>query len=49
MPGHSRSSVKAMTARYKKYQALEDEAKAKQFLLDDFDDTTKYSSVQFLQ
>jgi hexosaminidase len=47
MPGHSRSSVKAMTARYKKYQALEDEAKAKQFLLEDFDDTTKYSSVQF--
>ncbi|KGJ90440.1 family 20 glycosylhydrolase [Colwellia psychrerythraea] len=47
MPGHSRASIKAMTARYKKYQALEDEAKAKQFLLEDFDDTTKYSSVQF--
>jgi len=47
MPGHSRSSMKAMTARFKKYQALEDDKKAKQFLLDDFDDTTKYSSVQF--
>jgi hexosaminidase len=47
MPGHSRSSMKAMTARFKKYQALEDEKKAKQFLLDDFADTTKYSSVQF--
>ncbi|MBL4940648.1 MAG: carbohydate-binding domain-containing protein [Colwellia sp.] len=47
MPGHSRSSMKAMTARYKKYLVKEDEAKAKQFLLDDFDDTTKYSSVQF--
>jgi len=47
MPGHSRSSMKAMTARYKKYQALEDEAKAKEFLLEDFEDTTKYSSVQF--
>jgi hexosaminidase len=47
MPGHSRSSVKAMTARYKKYQALEDEAKATEFLLEDFDDTTTYSSVQF--
>jgi len=47
MPGHSRSSMKAMTARYKKYQALEDEKKAKQFLLDDFADSTKYSSVQF--
>ena len=47
MPGHSRASIKAMTARYKKYQALEDEAKAKQFLLEDFQDKTKYSSVQF--
>ena len=47
MPGHSRASIKAMTARYKKYQALEDEKKAKQFLLEDFADTTKYSSVQF--
>jgi len=47
MPGHSRASIKAMTARYKKYQALEDEAKAKKFLLEDFEDTTKYSSVQF--
>ncbi|MBU2869220.1 family 20 glycosylhydrolase [Colwellia sp. E2M01] len=47
MPGHSRASIKAMTARYKKYQALEEEAKAKQFLLEDFDDKTEYSSVQF--
>jgi hexosaminidase len=47
MPGHSRASIKAMTARYKKYQALEDDKKAKQFLLEDFADTTKYSSVQF--
>ena len=47
MPGHSRSSMKAMTARYHKYQALEDEEKAKQFLLDDFDDKTQYSSVQY--
>lgn len=47
MPGHSRAAMKAMTARYKKYQALEDEEKATQFLLDDFDDTTLYSSVQY--
>ena len=47
MPGHSRAAMKAMTARYNKYQALEDEDKAKQFLLDDFDDKTQYSSVQF--
>jgi len=47
MPGHSRASIKAMTARFKKYQALEDEAKAQQFMLEDFTDKTKYSSVQF--
>jgi hexosaminidase len=47
MPGHSRAAMKAMTARYNKYQALEDEDKAKQFVLDDFDDTTQYSSVQY--
>ena len=47
MPGHSRAAMKAMTARYNKYQELEDEEKAKQFLLDDFDDKTEYSSVQF--
>ncbi|MDX2369429.1 MAG: family 20 glycosylhydrolase [Colwellia sp.] len=47
MPGHSRAAMKAMTARYNKYQGLEDEEKAKQFLLDDFDDKTEYSSVQY--
>lgn len=47
MPGHSRSSIKAMTARFNKLNAKEQEDKAKQFLLEDFEDTTKYSSVQF--
>jgi hexosaminidase len=47
MPGHSRAAMKAMTARYNKYKALEEDDKAKQFLLDDFDDQTQYSSVQF--
>ncbi len=47
MPGHSRAAMKAMTARYKKYQKLEDDTKAKQFLLDDFEDKTQYSSVQY--
>jgi len=47
MPGHSRAAMKAMTARYNKYQALEDEEKATQFLLDDFEDKTQYSSVQY--
>lgn len=47
MPGHSRAAVKAMTARYNKYMASEDKAKAEQFLLHDPLDKTKYSSVQF--
>ena len=47
MPGHSRAAMKAMAARYNKYQTLEDEEKATQFLLDDFDDKTQYSSVQY--
>ena len=47
MPGHSRAAMKAMTARYHKYQAQENEEQAKQFLLDDFDDKTQYSSVQY--
>ena len=47
MPGHSRSSIKAMTARYKKYKTLEDDEKATEFLLHDIDDTTEYSSVQY--
>ncbi|MDO6488949.1 family 20 glycosylhydrolase [Colwellia sp. 6_MG-2023] len=47
MPGHSRAAMKAMAARYNKYQALEETEKATQFLLDDFEDKTEYSSVQF--
>jgi len=47
MPGHSRSSIKAMTARYNKYKALENDEKATEFLLHDLEDTTQYSSVQF--
>lgn len=47
MPGHSRSSVKAMTARYHRLMALGETARAKEFLLYDLADPTKYSSVQF--
>ena len=47
MPGHSRAAVKAMAARYQKYMALEEEEKAKEFLLYDANDPTVYSSVQF--
>ncbi|WDE07216.1 carbohydate-binding domain-containing protein [Thalassomonas viridans] len=47
MPGHSRAAVKAMTARYNKYLALEEYEKASQFQLHEIDDTSKYSSVQY--
>ncbi|WNC69780.1 family 20 glycosylhydrolase [Thalassotalea nanhaiensis] len=47
MPGHSRSSIVAMKARYKKLMAQGDEQGAKQFLLHDENDTTVYSSVQY--
>ena len=47
MPGHSRAAVKAMTARYHRYMAKEQEEKALEYLLEDFDDKTQYSSVQY--
>ncbi len=47
MPGHSRSSVKAMKLRYDNYKAQGDMNKATEFLLHDLEDTTQYSSVQF--
>ncbi|NRA61907.1 MAG: carbohydate-binding domain-containing protein [Psychrobium sp.] len=47
MPGHSRSSVKAMTARYHHYIGRGEVNKANEFLLYDLNDKTEYSSVQF--
>lgn len=47
LPGHARAAVKAMEARYRKFKAKEDLAAAEEFLLSDFADDTKYSSVQF--
>ncbi len=47
MPGHSRAAVKSMEARYRKFMAKEDIAGAKQYLLSDPDDATRYQSVQF--
>lgn len=44
-PGHSRAAIKSMNARYRKYIEV-DEAKAKEYLLTDFDDTSKYNSAQ---
>ncbi|MDR1810849.1 MAG: carbohydate-binding domain-containing protein [Prevotella sp.] len=45
VPGHSRAAIKAMNARYKKYAAT-DRAKAEEYLLTDFADTSKYVSAQ---
>lgn len=47
LPGHARAAVKAMESRYRKFKASEDIAAAEEFLLSDFGDDTKYSSVQF--
>ncbi len=47
MPGHSRAAIKSMRARYNKYQDQGDKQKANEFLLEDFADTTEYSSVQY--
>ncbi|MDR0540649.1 MAG: carbohydate-binding domain-containing protein [Dysgonamonadaceae bacterium] len=45
MPGHSRAAIKAMNVRYNKYLAT-DKAKAEEYLLIDFADTSKYNSAQ---
>ncbi|TRX55671.1 family 20 glycosylhydrolase [Thalassomonas sp. M1454] len=47
MPGHSRSSIVAMKARYNRLMAAGDEIGAKQYLLHDENDKTVYSSVQY--
>ncbi|WOH37761.1 family 20 glycosylhydrolase [Thalassotalea fonticola] len=47
MPGHSRSSIVAMKARFNKLMAQGDEKGAKQYLLHDKNDATVYSSIQY--
>jgi hexosaminidase len=47
MPGHSRAAIIAMNARYKRYIALGEEEKAKEFWLTEPEDTTEYRSVQY--
>jgi hexosaminidase len=44
-PGHARAAIKAMNARYYKYMET-DKAKAEEYLLTDFADTSKYLSAQ---
>ncbi len=46
-PGHSRAAIKSMEARYEKYMALGEEAKANEFRLIDPDDTSEYLSAQW--
>ncbi|MDR0755081.1 MAG: carbohydate-binding domain-containing protein [Prevotellaceae bacterium] len=45
VPGHSRAAIKAMNVRYHKYIET-DRAKAEEYLLTDFADTSKYLSAQ---
>ncbi len=47
MPGHSRAAIKSMAARYNNLMAKGQAEQAKQYLLHDVEDTTKYSSIQF--
>ena len=46
MPGHIRSAVKAMEARYYSYMEEGKEDSAKMYLLTDFQDTSRYTSAQ---
>lgn len=46
-PGHARSAIKSMEARYEKYMALGDEEKANEFRLIDPEETSKYRSAQW--
>lgn len=45
MPGHSRAAIKSMNARYNRYKDS-DLAKAEEFLLTNFSDTSRYYSAQ---
>ena len=45
MPGHSRAAIKAMEARYWKYIGT-DRENAEEYLLSDFQDTSRYVSAQ---
>lgn len=47
MPAHARAAVKAMQLRYENYMAAGEEAKAKEYLLTDFNNTSVYSTVQY--
>lgn len=46
MPGHARAAIKSMEARYQKLKKQGDEAAAKQYLLSDPADKSRYMTVQ---
>ena len=46
VPGHARAAIRAMEARYRYYMDKGDEAKAKEYLLSDAADVSKYRSAQ---
>lgn len=46
MPGHSRAAIKAMEARYQHFIEQENPVEATRYLLTDFNDKTRYSSIQ---
>ncbi|WP_148716590.1 family 20 glycosylhydrolase [Chitinolyticbacter meiyuanensis] len=46
VPGHARSAIKAMNVRYERLVKAGKQAEAEQYLLADFDDASKYESVQ---
>ncbi len=48
MPGHARAAVRSMRIRYERQRKNGvNEDKAKQFLLDDIEDRTRYTSIQY--
>ena len=46
-PGHARAAVKAMDARYRYYMSQNKPELARQYLLRDLGDSSKYASVQY--
>ncbi|TJZ74804.1 family 20 glycosylhydrolase [Chitiniphilus eburneus] len=46
VPGHARSAIKAMNVRYDRLVKAGKQAEAEYYLLADFDDVSKYESVQ---
>lgn len=47
MPGHARAAVKAMEARYRRFMERGQPEQAREFLLSDPDDATRYESIQY--